>query len=39
MGSKTDRLGIGFEAYDMKGKKITSNRGLPKPLFENHGGY
>eukprot|EP00347_Sterkiella_histriomuscorum_P011682 403371513 len=39
IGAQTDRIGVGFEVYDMKGKKITSNRGLPKPVLENHGGY
>ncbi|CDW72149.1 dek1-calpain-like protein [Stylonychia lemnae] len=38
-GAQVDRYGIGFEVYDYQGKKITTNRGLPKPILENSGGY
>ena len=37
-GQKSSKTGIGFEIYELNGKKVTSNK-LPDAVFENYGGY
>lgn len=38
VSSQDNKLGIGFEIYDLKGKKVTSRK-LPTPKYANDGGY
>lgn len=38
MSSQDNKLGIGFEVYELKGKKV-QNRRLPAAKFTNDGGY
>ena len=38
MSSQDNKTGIGFEMYELKGKKV-QNRRLPPPKFTNDGGY
>ena len=38
VSSQADKFGIGFEIYDLNGKKV-ENRRMPKPVYTNDGGY
>ena len=38
LSSQSSKIGIGFEIYDLQGKKVTDRR-VPKPIYTNDGGY
>ncbi len=38
MGKEAPEVGLGFQIYDNKGKKIASRR-MPKAVIENNRGY
>lgn len=37
-GSSNEKLGIGFQMYDLKGQKVKDRR-MPEAVLENHRGY
>ena len=38
LGVKVEKIGIGFEIYDLGGKRVQGRR-VPAPKFECNGGY
>ena len=37
-GEEQAEIGIGFQIYDLKGKKVSGRR-IPEPIMENSRGY